>query len=184
VGGVGDKQQLSIAPISGASAAKPLTDLRGSMSSPRWSPDGKRLVFSVSRKDHSFIVIADVKDDALQALHYVAPSADRDFAPRWSPDGSAIAYLKIDGFEAKRPLIPERTQSWSIWIGDSRTYKSRELWKGGKASRDFAAPLRDGIAAIRSGEPSGFRFRGGRVESFVFDCGERRHGYAADTWGI
>jgi len=130
------KQQLSIAPISGASAAKPLTDLRGSMSSPRWSPDGKRLVFGVSRKDHSFIVIADIKDDALQALHYVAPSADRDFAPRWSPDGSAIAYLKIDGFEAKRPLIPERTQSWSIWIGDSRTYKSRELWKSGKASRD------------------------------------------------
>src|SRR6266436_5593677 len=70
------KQQLSIAPTSGASAAKPLTDLRGSMSSPRWSPEAKRLLF------------------------------------------------------------PERTQSWSIWIGDSRTYKSRELWKSGKASRD------------------------------------------------
>jgi dipeptidyl aminopeptidase/acylaminoacyl peptidase len=130
------KQQLSIAPISGASAAKQLTDLRGSMSSPRWSPDGKRLAFGVGRKDHSFIAVADMKDDTLQALHYVAPSVDRDFAPRWSPDGSAIAYLKIDGFEVKRPLIPEREQPWSIWIGDAGTYKARELWKSGRASRD------------------------------------------------
>ena len=130
------KQQLSIAPISGVSAAKQLTDLRGNMSSPRWSPDGKRLAFSLGRKDHSFIVIADVKDNTLQALHYVAPSVDRDFAPRWSADGSAIAYLKTNGFEAKRPLIPERTQPWSICIGDARTYKARELWKSGKASRD------------------------------------------------
>jgi len=130
------KQQLSIAPISGANAAKPLTDLRGNMSSPRWSPDGNRLAFSVGRKDHSFIVIADVKDDTLQALHYVAPSVDRDFAPRWSPDGSAIAYLKTNGFEVKRPLIPEREQPWSLWIGDARTYKARELWKSAKGSRD------------------------------------------------
>jgi dipeptidyl aminopeptidase/acylaminoacyl peptidase len=130
------KQQLSIAPISGASASKQLTDLRGNMSSPQWSPDGKRLAFGVGRKDHSFIVIADMKDDTLQALHYLAPTVDRDFAPRWSPDGSAIAYLKTDGFEVKRPLIPEREQPWSIWIGDPGTYKARELWKSGKGSRD------------------------------------------------
>src|SRR6201987_879059 len=61
------KQQLSIAPISGTSAAKQLTDLRGNTSSPRWSPDGKRLAFTLGRKDHSFIVIADMKDDTLQA---------------------------------------------------------------------------------------------------------------------
>ncbi|HTB94810.1 MAG TPA: prolyl oligopeptidase family serine peptidase [Candidatus Sulfotelmatobacter sp.] len=130
------KQQLSIAPISGPGAAKQLTDLRGNINSPRWSPDGKRLAFSLGRKDHSFIVIADMKDDSLQALHYVAPSVDRDFAPHWSPDGNAIVYLKTNGFEAKRPLIPERLQPWSICIADARTYKARELWKSGNASRD------------------------------------------------
>src|SRR5258707_12215084 len=62
------KQQLSIAPISGASAAKPLTDLRGSMSSPRWSADGKRLGFSWIGKNASFITIADGKEDELQGL--------------------------------------------------------------------------------------------------------------------
>src|SRR5258708_38129718 len=80
--------------------------------------------------------MGEVRDDALLGMEYGGASGGRGCGARWSPDGSAIAYLKIDGFEAKRPLIPERTQSWSIWIGDSRTYKSRELWKSGKALRD------------------------------------------------
>jgi dipeptidyl aminopeptidase/acylaminoacyl peptidase len=130
------KQQFWIAPVSGAAAAKQLTDLRGNVDSPQWSPDGKRLAFSLGRKDHSFVVIADLSDDKVQAYHYVAPTADRDFAPRWSPDGHALVYLKIAGIEAKRPLIPERVEPWSLWIADANTYAARLLWKSGTAPRD------------------------------------------------
>jgi dipeptidyl aminopeptidase/acylaminoacyl peptidase len=130
------KQQFAIAPVSGASAAKQLTDLRGDVESSRWSPDGKHLAFSLSRKDHSFVVIADLSDGELKTIHYVAPSVDRDFAPRWSPDGRSLVYLKIAGVEAKLPLIPVRVQPWSIWIADTSTYTARLLWKSGTASRD------------------------------------------------
>jgi dipeptidyl aminopeptidase/acylaminoacyl peptidase len=130
------KQQFAIAPVSGASAAKQLTDLRGDVESSRWSPDGKHLAFSLSRKDHSFVVIADLYDGELKTIHYVAPSVDRDFAPRWSPDGRSLVYLKIAGVEAKLPLIPVRVQPWSIWIADTSTYTARLLWKSGTASRD------------------------------------------------
>jgi dipeptidyl aminopeptidase/acylaminoacyl peptidase len=130
------KQQFWIAPASGANPAKQLTDLRGSVESPQWSPDGKHLVFSLSRKDHSFVVIADLSGDKVQAIHYVAPTVDRDFAPRWSPESSFLVYLKIAGTEAKRPLIPERTQRWSIWIADTRTFAAHVLWESGKAPRD------------------------------------------------
>jgi dipeptidyl aminopeptidase/acylaminoacyl peptidase len=104
--------------------------------SPQWSPDGKHLAFSLSRKDHAFIGIADITDGEVKAIHYVAPTVDRDFAPRWSPDGRSIVYLKIAGIEAKRPLIPERIQPWSLCIADTNTYETRLLWKSGTASRD------------------------------------------------
>jgi Tol biopolymer transport system component len=130
------KQQFWIAPASGANPAKQLTDLRGSVESPQWSPDGKHLAFSLSRKDHSFVVIVDLSGDKVQAIHYVAPTVDRDFAPRWSPDSSFLVYLKIAGTEAKRPLIPERTQPWSIWIADTRTFAAHVLWESRKAQQD------------------------------------------------
>lgn len=130
------KQQFWIAPVSGAHTAKQLTDLRGDVDSPQWSPDGKHLAFSLNRKDHAFIVVADIIDGEVKAIHYVAPTVDRDFAPRWSPDGRSIVYLKIAGIEAKRPLIPERIQLWSLWIADANNYEARLVWKSGTTSRD------------------------------------------------
>lgn len=135
------KQQFWIAPVSGATAAKQLTDLRGNLESPQWSPDGKRLAFTLSRKDHSFIVIGDLSDGKATAFHYVAPTVDRAFAPRWSPDGRSVVYLKINGVQAKLLLIPERLQPWSIWIGDSSAYTAREIWKSGQTSRDSLPPF-------------------------------------------
>jgi Tol biopolymer transport system component len=76
------KHQLWIAPVSGVAKAKQLTDLQGDVSMPQWSPDSRRLVIDVNRKDHSFIVIADMVGDAVQSYHYVAPSVDRDLSPQ------------------------------------------------------------------------------------------------------
>ena len=135
------KHELWIAPLmttqtSGSAKAKQLTDLRGDISSPQWSPDSQHLVIDVNRKDHSFIVIADIAGDTVQAYHYIAPSVDRDIYPQWSPNGESIAFIRVPGQEVKRPLIPVRNQPWSLWIGNPKTYSATSVWQSGGGSRD------------------------------------------------
>ncbi|MGC1783964.1 MAG: prolyl oligopeptidase family serine peptidase [Acidobacteriaceae bacterium] len=130
------KQQIWIAPVSAASAATALTDIRGTMSSEQWSPDGKHIVAVVGRKDHRLTVILDVADGKLQAVHYVAPSVDRDLSPQWSPDGKHIAFLRIRGTENRRPLIPQHPEPFAVWVGDSQTYAATPIWKSGNTMRD------------------------------------------------
>jgi Tol biopolymer transport system component len=93
------KHELWMAPINAANTtARQLTDIRGELSWPQWSPDAKRIAFRVDRKSHSLIVIGDLaanldkafsaaeasttnkkeQPPLLSAIHYVAPSADRD----------------------------------------------------------------------------------------------------------
>ncbi len=130
------KHELWIAPVSGEVKAKQLTDLRGDISMPEWSPDSKRLVMDLNRKDHSFVVIADLTGDAVQSYHYIAPSVDRDLYPHWSPDGAHVAFIRVRGFEDKRPLISERQQPWSLWIGDTKTATAASIWHSGDRPRD------------------------------------------------
>ena len=93
---VGAKHHLWITSLTDGKPARPLTELRGEESEPQWSPDGKHIVFSSSRRDHAFIAIFDVAE---QRVRYVAPSVDRDFAPRWSPDGSQLVFIRTPGAE-------------------------------------------------------------------------------------
>ncbi len=130
------KEQLWIAPVSGASQATQLTNIRGTLSSEQWSPDGKHIVVIVGRQDHSFTTILDVDGGKLQAVHYIAPSVDRDLSPQWSPDGAHIAFLRIHGVEKKRPLIPEHPQPYSLWVADTQTYTANPIWKSGDTMRD------------------------------------------------
>jgi dipeptidyl aminopeptidase/acylaminoacyl peptidase len=127
------RKQLWIAPVSGATPAHQLTDLRGENFSPRWSPDGRQIAFVSNRGDHSFIAIYDFGRDS---VHYLAPSADRDFIPRWSPDGRRIAFVRIPGMQEKLPLIPLRVTPWAIWVADAGTGNGKEIWHSGSAPND------------------------------------------------
>ncbi len=53
------RKQLWIAPVTGATPAHQLTDLRGDNSNPKWSPDGRQIALVSNRGDHSFIAIYD-----------------------------------------------------------------------------------------------------------------------------
>src|SRR5205085_5708355 len=165
------KHELWIVPVHGptGSTARQLTDIRGELSWPQWSPDSKRIAFRVDRKSHSFVVIGDLSPDLdhafsaaegaasastgesaatkkeqrplLSAVHYVAPSADRDLFPRWSPDGRQIVFIRTGGQENKLPLIPVRPRPWSLLVADANSYSAREVWHSGAGLRDSLPPF-------------------------------------------
>jgi dipeptidyl aminopeptidase/acylaminoacyl peptidase len=129
------KKQLWIAPVDGSAPARAVTELEGEVHEPRWSPDGKRLAFSVDRKSHAMIAVVALDGEALR---WIAPSTERDASPRWSPDGQRIAFMREAGLERMQPLIPVRPQPWSVWLADAQTGKGRAAWTSGAGLRDSA----------------------------------------------
>lgn len=191
------KHQLWIAHTTAAAGAtaKQLTDIRGELSWPQWSPDGKHVAFRVDRKSHSFAAVGDLsanldqslssaeleadkkiekKDQPplLSAVHYLAPSPDRDLFPRWSPDGKQIAFIRTAGQENKLPLIPVRPRPWSLWVGDTTNYSARQIWSSGTSPRDSLPPF--------AGES--LQFAGDRVV-FVSEQTNRNHLYSIPVSG-
>ena len=73
----------------------------GVQSSPKYSPDGKKIAFVSTRTDHSFICVYDV---ATHKLTYMSPSVDFDSMPMWTEDSKHVVFLR-------RPGLPFGQQS-------------------------------------------------------------------------
>jgi dipeptidyl aminopeptidase/acylaminoacyl peptidase len=75
----------------------------GVQSSPKYSPDGKKIAFVSTRTDHSFICVYDV---ATRKVTYMSPSVDFDSTPMWAADSKSVVFLR-------RPGLPFGQQSQS-----------------------------------------------------------------------
>ena len=193
------KHELWLAPVNGqiGTTAKALTDIRGELSWPQWSPDGKRIAFRVNRQSHSLVAVGDLIPNLDQALagessnktessgagkkeqtpllaevHYVAPSTERDRFPRWSPDGREIAFIRAPGQENHLPLIPVRPTPWSLWVADTNSYAAHQVWQSGQGPRDSLPPF--------AGES--LQFAGDRIV-FVSEQTNRNHLYSIPISG-
>jgi len=109
-----------------------LFEIRGTVNSPQWSPDGAELAFVSNRGDHSFIGIYDTRSNYIQ---FKSPSVDRDVAPRWSPDGKRIAFVRLFNINDTFSVDRERLQPWAILVAD-RVGEAKQIWRSGDQDND------------------------------------------------
>lgn len=111
---------------------RPVVQVRGSISSVRWSPAGDRLAFVDGRGDHAFIGVYDVAE---QRLRYLDPSVDTDSDPAWSPDGARIAFLRTPAGAAENYYLASREdEPFSIRVADAATGRGRQVWQADRGA--------------------------------------------------
>jgi dipeptidyl aminopeptidase/acylaminoacyl peptidase len=128
------KGQLWWAPLDGSAAARPLVQVRGTCTSPRWSPDGSRLAFVSDRQDHSFVGVYDWQ---AKAVRWLDPSVDVDGQPAWSPDGRRIAFVRTPTARALSPeaFAPRRAgEPWSVRVADAATGLGKRVWQADRGT--------------------------------------------------
>jgi len=109
-----------------------LFEIRGTVNSPQWSPDGAELAFVSNRGDHSFIGIYDTRSNYIR---FKSPSVDRDVAPRWSPDGKGLAFIRLFNINDTFSVDRERLQPWAILVAD-RVGEAKQIWRSGDQDND------------------------------------------------
>ena len=83
------RSEIHVMNADGSDVRKLTNSVDGS-STPRWSPDGTRIVFS--RRDDPRVRVYVMNADGTD-LRPVTPVEGGDFLPDWSPDGNRILYL-------------------------------------------------------------------------------------------
>ncbi len=105
---------------------RPLTDGPGNVSSPRWSPDGGRLVYAVTRRGETQLFMRWM-DTGQSARISNLPGRPADVV--WSPDGSTLAFTMNVAVSAKpiaqMPAKPKGA-SWAppVKVIDTLVYRA------------------------------------------------------------
>lgn len=121
------KRQLWLAPLDGSGKPEAAIAATGTRHTLRWSPDGARIAFVASRKEHSFIGIYDT---STKTIRYLDAGVDRDSFPVWSPDGKRVAFVRVPSRQEILAFAPNRTgPPWSIRVADADTGAGREIWR-------------------------------------------------------
>ena len=122
-----------------------LFQIKGNVNGGEFSPDGKKLAFTVNRGGHQLL---GVFENAKIPIHWIAPSFHRYSQPKWSPDGTQLAFIKTQGGTgAAFPLLEPRHIPWEIWVADVQSGEGKMLWK---APETLRGSYRSGFFAFPS----------------------------------
>ena len=124
--------------------SRPLFEVRASVGSLTWSPDGKRIAFVSQRTDHSFIGVFDLEG---KTLRWMAPALSFDEHPAWSPDGTRVAFVRRPGRSRDELRNLTGGNPFEIMVADLSGGQARSVWKspgddGGFSQYYPNAPLR------------------------------------------
>ena len=148
--------QIYLVPIEGGEP-KALTSGDKSSTSPRWSPDGKRIAFVSARDGQIWVMNAD--GSAPLKVTNISTGAD---APLWSPDGKWIAFVsdiypecKTDECNKKRD---EQAQASKVRakVTDRLLFRHWTTWKEGKRTHVFVAAADGGAGEARDMTPGDY----------------------------
>ncbi|HKP88028.1 MAG TPA: S9 family peptidase [Blastocatellia bacterium] len=130
---------LWLVPAGGGQPAR-LTTGEASDSTPRWSPDGKKIVFASDRDGKSALWIVDVSTRELRRLtpwersnFFLSKAADM-FC--WSPDGKQVAFVAAEK--------PKQAESTDPRVISSIQYKTRTSFSDNLRSHIFIVSIEDG----------------------------------------
>ncbi|MBM4028731.1 MAG: hypothetical protein FJ280_25550, partial [Planctomycetes bacterium] len=100
--------------------------------SAQWSPDGKKLAFSLGVHGYSGVALYDPSTQETDLL--IVPGKD----PRWSPDGKYIAFVRdCQGLRLEELTTTERKEQtrWArdeeVWVMNADGTEPRRLARGG-----------------------------------------------------
>ena len=168
--------------------ARRIAKVEGDIGRLTWSPDGRALLFSEDRDDHSLIGLLDADGGRLR---YLDPGLGQSLEPIFSPDGRQVAFIR-----AVSPPPDAGADSgpyWSIRIVDLQTGAARMLWSApaGPGGRYYGTRSRNlfwsrsglilfpwersgwlqvyALDPARGGEPRALTGNGFEVESFLLD---------------
>jgi dipeptidyl aminopeptidase/acylaminoacyl peptidase len=165
--------------------ARQLTNEKQSSTSPRWSPDGKRLAFVSARDGESQIWVMNVESGEVKKVSTVATGAD---GPVWSPDAKWIAftsevYPECTTDECNKKRAAEAAESKvKAKIADRLLYRHWNSWKEGKRTHVFVASTESGEARdLTPGDYDAPPFRLGGPPDYAFSPDSKELAFARNT---
>ena len=178
-----------LVPVAGG-APMPLLRPEGSDSSPRWSPDGKRLAFLSTRGGASQVWVADIDaSGAAGDARRITSLATEASSFAWSPDGKSIAFAS-DVFPPcttvacdEKALQEFDARKSKAHVFDHLMFRHWVAWKDGRYSHLFVVPV-DGSREPRDltpGEADVPPFSLGGPDDYAFSPDSKELAFARKT---